>query len=168
MIHWELYQKLKFYHTNQWYMHNPTSVLKKDTHKLLWDFEIQTGHLISATWPDLKIINKRKRTYKIDGLCCPGWPLSKIKRKRKKDKYLDLTRELKKMWNMKVTFILYYYYWYSWYSHQRIYKGTRGLGNTWTGQNTKKSLGDLRRLAITQTPVRKHQLTFTRKTLKGV
>ena len=29
-----------------------------------------------------------------------------------------------------------------------------------TGQNPKKSPGDLRRLVVTQTPVRKHRLTL--------
>ena len=29
-------------------MHNPASVLENDTHKLLWDFNIHTDHLISA------------------------------------------------------------------------------------------------------------------------
>ena len=29
-------------------MHNPTPVLENDTHKLLWDFNIQKDHLISA------------------------------------------------------------------------------------------------------------------------
>ena len=35
-------------------------------------------------------------------------------------------------------------------------------------QNTEKSLGDLRRLAVIQTPVRNHWLTLVRKTRKGV
>ena len=35
-------------HTNKWYIHNPTSVLENDTYKLLWNFDIQTDHLISA------------------------------------------------------------------------------------------------------------------------
>ena len=30
----------------------------------------------------------------------------KLKESKKKDKYLDLARELKKLWNMKVTIIL--------------------------------------------------------------
>ena len=33
------------------------------------------------------------------------------------------------------------------------------------GQNTEKSPGDLRRLAVTQSPVKDHQLTLMRKTL---
>ena len=39
-----LYKKLKFDHTNKWYMHNPASELENKMHKLLWDFEIQTDH----------------------------------------------------------------------------------------------------------------------------
>ena len=46
-------------------MHNPTSVMENDTHKLLWDFGIQTDHLISTRRPDLMynyiIINKKKK-----------------------------------------------------------------------------------------------------------
>ena len=41
-------------------MQNPESVLEKETQKLLWDFEIQTGHIISARRPDL-VIDKEKR-----------------------------------------------------------------------------------------------------------
>ena len=41
-------------------MHNPASVLEKDAHKLLWDFGIQTDHLITARRPDLMIINKKR------------------------------------------------------------------------------------------------------------
>ena len=42
-------------------MHNPTSVLENDTHKLLWDFDIQTDYLISDRPPDLVIINNDKK-----------------------------------------------------------------------------------------------------------
>ena len=64
---------------------------------------------------------------------------------------------------------------------QRITKGTGRLRNQMTsrdhsvynitkiGQNTEKSPGDLRRLAVAQTPVKKkYQLTLVGKTLKRV
>ena len=57
VIYWEMCKKFKFDHTNKWYMHNPVSVLENDTHKHLWDFDIQTDNLISARQPDLLIIN---------------------------------------------------------------------------------------------------------------
>ena len=54
VINWELCKKLKFYHADKWYKHNPESVLEKETHKILWDFEIRTNHLIAVRRPDKK------------------------------------------------------------------------------------------------------------------
>ena len=54
----------KFDHTNKWYMHNPASVLGNDTHKLLGDLDKQTGPIISARRPDIKIINNNKKKKK--------------------------------------------------------------------------------------------------------
>ena len=42
-------------------MHNPAAVLENEKHKLLWDFKIQTDHLISARRPDLIITNQKKK-----------------------------------------------------------------------------------------------------------
>ena len=65
----------------------------------------------------------------------------------------------------------------SWYCNHRINRGTGGLGNERTNANhpnycvieiclnTEKSPGDFTRLAVTQTPVKDHQLML-RKTLK--
>ena len=39
------------------------------------------------------------------GLCYPSDHRVKLKECEKKDKYLDLARELKKLWNMKMTII---------------------------------------------------------------
>ena len=80
-------------------MHNPAPVLENDTHKLLWNFGIHTGHLISARRLDLIMINKKKkkkRTCKIVDFAVPADHRIKLKECEKKDKYLDLARELKK------------------------------------------------------------------------
>ena len=81
-------------------MHNPASVLENATHKLQY---IQTDHLIPARRPDLIIINKKKRTCKIVDFAVPADHRIKLKECEKKDKYLDLARELKKLWKMQVT-----------------------------------------------------------------
>ena len=44
-------------------MQEPVSDLDNGTHKILWDFEIQTDDLIPARISDIKIITKRKKTY---------------------------------------------------------------------------------------------------------
>ena len=87
-------------------MHNPAPVRENDTHKLLWDFNIKTDHLIPARRSDLIIIKKKKRTCKIVDFDVPVDHRINLKECEKKDKYLDLARELKKLWNMKVTIIL--------------------------------------------------------------
>ena len=84
-------------------MHNPAPVLENDSHKLLWDFNIQTDHLIPARRPNLIMINKKRRIYKIVDFAVPADHRINLKESEKKDKYLDLARELKKLWNMKVT-----------------------------------------------------------------
>ena len=48
VIYWELCKKLKFDHTTKWYMHKLETVLENETHKILWDFEIQTDYQILA------------------------------------------------------------------------------------------------------------------------
>ena len=69
--------------------------------------------------------------------------------------------------------------WCTRYNHQKIDTGTGGFRNKKTsgdhshyiieiGQNTEKSSGDLRRVAVTQTPVRNYQLTLVWKNRRGV
>ena len=75
-------KKSKSDHPNKCYMHNLASVLENDTHKLLWDFDIQTDHLISARKLDLIIINKTKKRENLQncGLCCSGLLQNKTER----------------------------------------------------------------------------------------
>ena len=85
-------------------MLNPAPVLENATHKHLWDFDIHTDHLNLARRPDLIII-KKKRICKIVDFTVPADHRIKLKECEKKDKYLDLARELKKLGNMKVTIV---------------------------------------------------------------
>ena len=161
-------------------MYNPESFLLNEMRKLLWNFEIQTDHLISARWPDLVIITKKKKKKKKERTCriVDFSVLSdhriKLKESEKKDKYLDLARELKKLWNMKVTVIPIVIA-----ALGTVTKETGtitgGLGNksmngdhpnysiAEIGQNIEKSHGDLKRLAVPQTPVGNHRLMLVWK-----
>ena len=96
----------------------------------------------------------------------------KLKESEKKDKYLDLSRELKELWNVKVAIIPIVIGTFrtvtkgllKWLEDLKI----RGRDNyiIENSQNTEKSPGDVRRLPVTQTPVKDHQLTLMWKTLK--
>ena len=42
----KLCKKLKFDYFTKWYIHKPESVLENKSHKILWDFELQTDDRI--------------------------------------------------------------------------------------------------------------------------
>ena len=65
VIHRELGKKMKFDHSKNCYFPNQESVLKNETHKFQWDFDVQTDHVISARRPDFMIINQKKRICRI-------------------------------------------------------------------------------------------------------
>ena len=130
------------------------------------DCEIQTDHKIPARPSDNE--QKNQNLLFMD-FAIPADHRLKIKESEKRDKYLDFARELKKLWNMNVTVIL-------------IVIGTLGMiskglisaleeleirGGIETIQTTvlrsarmkKKCSVDLRRLAVTRTPVKDHRVT---------
>ena len=43
VIHWEMCKEFQLDHSNKWYMHNTAPVLKNDSHKLYWVFNIKNG-----------------------------------------------------------------------------------------------------------------------------
>ena len=68
--------------------------------KILWDFPIQTDHVIEARKHDMVIIAKTKNECKIIDLL--GLFASRIEasKRNKIQGYIDLKRELKKIWDM--------------------------------------------------------------------
>ena len=79
-------------------MQNPASVLENDTHKILWDFSIQTDQLIPAqkTRP-YNYQQQEKRICKIVDFALQADHRINMKEYEKKDKYLAIARELKKV-----------------------------------------------------------------------
>ena len=84
--------------------HNPESLLENETHKLQWDFEIQTNHLISARRSNLIIINKKERTCWIVNFAVPGYHRIKLNNAKIRISISTLLG-IEKLWNMKVTII---------------------------------------------------------------
>ena len=73
--------------------------------KTLRDFVIQMNHLIQARRPELVIIYKKKKTCCLVDFVVPEDHRVKIKENEKRNKYLDLAKERKKLWNMGVILI---------------------------------------------------------------
>ena len=107
VIHCELRKKFLLNHKNKSYMHNPTSVLENDTHKVLYDFDIQKESLnfdqMSRSYN--KQQQQKKRTCKIVVFAVPADHRLILKEREKNDNISTLLGDRKKLWNMKVTFI---------------------------------------------------------------
>ena len=85
-------------------MNMSQSVSDNEDYKILWDFSIQTDHVIEARRPDLVLVDK-ERISKIIDFAVPGDSRIEEKEKGKTEKYQDLGRELQKIWNVKVKII---------------------------------------------------------------
>ena len=64
-------------------MNNTKSVQETETHKILWDFEIQTDNLILAKQPDLVLVNKKKKSHRIMNFAVSVDHWVKLKKKKK-------------------------------------------------------------------------------------
>ena len=69
---------------------------------MLWDFSIQTYHVIEARREDLVAVDKKDRGCTIIDSAAPGDGKFEEKEKDKVEKYQDLGRKLQKTWNVKV------------------------------------------------------------------
>ena len=148
-------------------------VLGNETHKVLWGFEVQIDHQISARRSDLIIliiiiiIRELAELSTLLSRQITEWNWKKVKRGKSTKPYLGIEKTVEHESDDYTN-----YNWCSWYGHQRIGTRTGRLGTNGTGrdcpnyriveigQNTEKSPGDLKRLAVTQTPVRNSQLTL--------
>ena len=81
--------------------HEPRSILENEDYNILYDFSIQTDHVIEARRTDLVVVDKKERTCKIIDFAVPGDSRIKEKEKDKIEKYQDLGRELQKIRNVK-------------------------------------------------------------------
>ena len=71
----------------------------------MWDFSVQTDHVIEARRPDLVVVDRKERSCKIIDFAVPGDIRIEEKETDEIEKYQDLGRELQKIWNVKVKII---------------------------------------------------------------
>ena len=48
IVHWKLARRCNLEAGDKWHEHDPESVLENQDYKILWDFSIQTDHVIGA------------------------------------------------------------------------------------------------------------------------
>ena len=78
-------------------------MLENEKCKILCDFAIQTDEEIEHRRPDIVVIDKEKREFKIIDIAVLGDQNIKVKELEKITKYQDLRLQGQKMWDVKST-----------------------------------------------------------------
>ena len=104
-IHWELCRKYGLAASARWYEHQSEIFTENDSCKLLWDFSIQTDHVIQARRPGVILIDKEKKECKIIDFAIPYDSRVNAKEMEKTEKYQDLAREVEKLWDIRTKVI---------------------------------------------------------------
>ena len=161
-------------------MHKPEFFLENQAHKVIRVFDIEIDHLISTRSPDRMIVNnnnnkRNKKTCRFVDFVVPYDHRLKIKESEKRDKYQDSLGNKKKLWNTKVTVIpiVIGALWTvpkglvreleEWEIRER----TATIQTTVMLKSPRIRRGLLRKLPITQTPMKDHQLALVWKIRKA-
>ena len=108
IIHWELSKENDLPHANKWHEHVPDRVVESDEGKLLYDFTIQTYHVIEHRRPDIVFLDKQQGQCHITDIVVPWDARMEQKGKEKLEKYQDLRGEVARLWreNVSVTHVV--------------------------------------------------------------
>ena len=87
------------------YENQPEAVIENDSCKILWNFTVQTNHFITARMPNMIFIDKKHYECLINNFAIPYDTRVDDKEVEQIEKYSDLARELKKVWNRKVILV---------------------------------------------------------------
>ena len=87
IVHWKLARKCNFDAGDKWYEYESESVLENEDFKILWNFSIQTDHVIEAWRPNLVAVDKMERSCKIIDFAVPRDSRIEEKEKDKIEKY---------------------------------------------------------------------------------
>ena len=101
----EVCKKFDIVVKEKWYEHQLQPVMENKSSKILWDFSVKTDNVIGTRRPDLIVIDKAKKLCQIIDFAVPFDSKVVEKEREKTEKYQDLAREVKKIWNMKVNVI---------------------------------------------------------------
>ena len=86
--------------------YTPEKVLENESSNFLWDFQINTDHTIIASKPDIIFQGKKTNKLYIIDIAIPADTNVIKKRIEKLDKYIDLSIEIKQLWNVSEVLVI--------------------------------------------------------------
>ena len=87
IAHLELCQKFGLVGEVKWYNHKPAGAVENDRVKILWDFNIQTDHVIQHRRPDIVVLYKNERKCHLIHIAVAGDKRIELKEQEKIGNY---------------------------------------------------------------------------------
>ena len=101
IVHWKLCRNCNLKRSEKWYEHAPEGVVDNEEVKILWDVMIRCDREIKTRKPDIVVVNKNERSCAIIDIAIPGDMRVSEKEKEKIERYQELKKEIKRMWNIR-------------------------------------------------------------------
>ena len=101
IVDWKLCGIYNLGRVDKWYEHNPDGAIENESVKILWDMTIQCDHHVEARRPDIIVMEKDSKKALIIDIASSGDHNVIEKESEKVEKYQDLKREIKKLWNLR-------------------------------------------------------------------
>ena len=106
IVHWKLCGKFSLKKSEKWYEHSSKGVVENEEVKILWNVMIQCDKEIKTRKPDIVVVNKNEGSCATIDIAIPGDIRVSEKGKEKIERYQDLKREIKRMWNIRSTKVI--------------------------------------------------------------
>ena len=100
-LHWSMCKNHNISCSEKWYNHHAEKVIETDEVKILWDFNIHTGHVIEHRRPDIVLIKKKTKKMYIVDIAVPGDTRIKSREQDKVLAYQELKIHLKPLWELQ-------------------------------------------------------------------
>ena len=104
-MHWKICKAFSLPVADNWYNHNPETVISNGQVTLIWDMQVHTDNEIKANKPDIIIKDHINNMCQLIDMTIPSDRNVSIKEVEKFSKYKDLEIEISKMWKMKTIII---------------------------------------------------------------
>ena len=101
ITHWDKCKEKGVEVSIKWYAHVPEKVGETTNVKILCDFNIQTNHVVEHRWPNVVVLDKADSCHLVE-IAVPANSRVDAREKEKIQKFQDLVRELRKVWEVKV------------------------------------------------------------------
>ena len=98
---WDFCKNNGLEHSEEWYDHAPEGAVENEEIRVLWYINIQCDNLIEARRPDLIVIDKKEQKGIIIDIAVPADVRVDEKEKEKVEKYLDLKKEIRRLWKLR-------------------------------------------------------------------